>query len=93
MASTEKEKVEKSSIKRSLEGEVISNKMQKTIVVKVSRRYKHPVLGKTVTKSKKYKVHDENEIANVGDLVSIVECRPFSKTKHMTLNSILRKAS
>lgn len=89
---TEKKNDIKTSSRRTLEGEVVSCKMQKTIVVKVNRTFKHPVLGKTVTRAKNYKVHDENGIANVGDLVEIVEGRPLSKTKHMTLNSVLRSA-
>ena len=66
--------------------------MEKTIVVKVNRIFKHPFFGKAVTCSKKYKVHDENDKAKVGDLVEIVESRPISKTKHMVLKSILKKA-
>jgi small subunit ribosomal protein S17 len=66
--------------------------MDKTIVVKVSRTFKHSLLGKTVTKAKKYKAHDENGSASVGDVVEIVESRPISKTKHMVLGSVLRKA-
>lgn len=76
--------------KRVLEGEVISDKMQKTVVVKVTRRYKHPLLGKTVQKSKKYKVHDEQGEAHVGDWVEIAESRPLSKTKHMVLSRVIR---
>ena len=86
-------KEEKKVTKRILSGEVVSDKMQKTVVVEVTRRFKHPVLGKTIQKSKKYKVHDEKGEAKVGDLVEISECRPLSKTKHMILESVLRKAS
>ncbi|MBU1007474.1 30S ribosomal protein S17 [Candidatus Dependentiae bacterium] len=78
--------------KRVLEGEVVSDKMQKTVVVKVTRRFKHPLLGKTVQKSKKYKVHDEQGTAHVGDWVEIAESRPLSKTKHMVLSRIIRQA-
>lgn len=80
------------SSKRILTGEVVSDKMQKTVVVKVTRRYKHPVLGKTVQQSKNYKVHDEKEVAKVGDWVEISETRPLSKTKYMVLNCVVRKA-
>ena len=80
-------------VKRVLEGEVVSNKMQKTIVVEVVRRFKHPLLGKTVRKSKKYKVHDEQGAANVGDWVEICECRPLSKTKHMILHRVVKQVS
>jgi small subunit ribosomal protein S17 len=76
---------------RVLQGEVTSNKMDKTVVVKVSRRLIHPLYGKPVTRFKKYLVHDENNSANIGDWVEIAECRPLSKTKHMMLRSIVRK--
>ena len=77
---------------KALSGEVVSCGMDKTIVVKVNRTYKHPLLGKTLTKFKKYKAHDENSVAELGDWVEIVECRPISKTKHMSLSEVLRKA-
>ena len=80
-------------VKRVLSGEVVSDKMQKTVVVKVTRRFKHPLVGKTVQKAKNYKVHDEKEEARVGDLVEMSECRPLSKTKHMILERIVKKAS
>lgn len=92
MANNDKEKITKALTKRSLVGEVISCDMEKTIVVKVNRTFKHPLLGKTITRSKKFKVHDEDEVAKVGAFVEIVECRPISKTKHMSLNCVLRKA-
>ena len=85
--------VETKKVQRVLSGEVLSDKMQKTIVVKVTRRFKHPLLGKTVQKSKKYKVHDANEEARIGDWVEILEGKPLSKTKHMTLGRVVRKAS
>ncbi len=77
---------------RVLAGEIISCDMQKTVVVKVLRTFKHPLLGKTINLAKKYKAHDENEVAMLGDWVEISECRPVSKTKHMVLNRVLRKA-
>ena len=78
------------TVKRVLTGEVVSDKMDKTITVKVTRRFKHPLLGKIIQKSKKYKVHDEQGAAKVGDWVEISECRPLSKTKHMTLGQVVR---
>ena len=93
MVNSEKENASKAPSRRALKGEVVSCGMQKTIVVKVNRRFKHSLLGKTVTRSKKFKAHDEKGLANVGDFVEIVECRPISKTKHMSLNCVLRKAS
>lgn len=75
---------------RVLEGTVVSDKMQKTVVVEVTRTVKHELLGKVIKSSKKYKVHDENEVAQQGDWVEIVECRPLSKTKHMKLSRVVR---
>lgn len=76
-----------------LEGVVVSSKMDKTIIVKVPRVFKHAVLGKILRRYKRYAVHDESQQARVGDLVEIVECRPISKTKHMMLTRVVRKAS
>ncbi len=67
--------------KRILQGKVTSDKMDKTIVVEVERRYKHPLYGKYVKKHKKYHVHDEKNTYKTGDEVSIIETRPMSKTK------------
>jgi small subunit ribosomal protein S17 len=67
--------------KRVLQGVVVSDKQDKTIVVKVERRFTHPVLKKTVRRSKNYHAHDENNSAKAGDTVSIEESRPYSKTK------------
>jgi small subunit ribosomal protein S17 len=78
------------SVKRVLIGEVVSDKMQNTIVVKVTRRFRHPLIGKIVQRSKKYKVHDANEEAKVGDWVEIRESTPLSKTKHMVLDRIVK---
>ena len=65
--------------------------MNKTIVVKVERKFKDPVVGKIVRTFKKYKAHDEQGQAQVGDFVEITECRPLSRTKHMTLKSSCEK--
>ena len=67
--------------KRTLQGVVVSDKQDKTIVVQVERRYTHPVLKKTVRRSKKFYAHDEKNEFNVGDLVTIEERRPLSKLK------------
>ncbi|MDQ0998893.1 small subunit ribosomal protein S17 [Phyllobacterium ifriqiyense] len=67
--------------KRILQGVVVSDKNDKTIVVKVERRYSHPLLQKTVRQSKKYKAHDESNQFKVGDRVSIEESKPISKDK------------
>ncbi|AIL32048.1 30S ribosomal protein S17 [Basilea psittacipulmonis] len=66
---------------RTLIGKVVSNKMDKTVVVLVERRVKHPLYGKIVVKSAKYKAHDENNQYNEGDTVEIAECRPISRHK------------
>jgi small subunit ribosomal protein S17 len=68
-----------------LEGVVVSDKNDKTIVVKVERRLRHPVLKKTVRLSKKYHAHDEKNTAKTGDVVRIEETRPISKQKRWTL--------
>ncbi|MBF9047912.1 30S ribosomal protein S17 [Rhodobacterales bacterium LSUCC0031] len=67
--------------KRILQGTVTSNANAQTVTVSVERRFKHPVLAKTIRKSKKYRAHDENNEFNVGDTVRIQECAPKSKTK------------
>ena len=68
--------------KRILQGTVVSDKNQKTVVVKVERRFIHPVMGKTVRRSKKYHAHDETNEFGVGDMVWIEEHKPISKLKH-----------
>jgi small subunit ribosomal protein S17 len=74
-------------------GIVISNKMQKTIVVKIENRYAHPMYSKTLIKTKKYLAHDESEESNIGDKVLVEECRPLSKRKRWKLVQILSKSS
>jgi small subunit ribosomal protein S17 len=78
-----------SSHKKVLIGEVISDKMNKTAVVRITRTIKHPLYGKIVKRFKKYKVHDEHNACKIGDTVEIIESRPLSKTKHMVLNRIV----
>ncbi|SEA97194.1 30S ribosomal protein S17 [Rubrimonas cliftonensis] len=67
--------------KRILQGTVVSDKNEKTITVLVERRFTHPLMKKVVRSSKKYRAHDEGNIAKVGQTVRIVECRPISKNK------------
>ena len=67
--------------KRVLQGVVVSDANAKTVVVRVERRFIHPVMGKTVRRSKKYHAHDENKTYKVGDQVRIRECKPISKLK------------
>lgn len=74
-------------------GIVISNKMEKTIVVKIEDRYSHPIYSKTVKKTTKYLAHDELEMCNIGDQVLVEECRPLSKRKRWKLIKVLSKSS
>ena len=78
--------------RRTLTGKVVSNKMDKSITVLVERRVKHPVYGKYMTKSSKVHAHDEKNECNVGDVVSLSESKPISKTKAWQLVSILETA-
>ena len=71
--------------KRTLQGIVVSDKQKKTVVVRVERRFTHPLLKKTVRQSKKYYAHDENDEFSVGDVVRIEEHRPISKLKRWTV--------
>jgi len=74
-------------------GIVISNKMEKTIVVKIENRYRHPIYSKTLIKTKKYLAHDELGQCNIGDQVLVQECRPLSKRKRWKLVEIILKSS
>ena len=67
--------------KRILKGKIVSTKNNKTIIVQVTRKYRHPFYGKVISKSKKYHAHDETNKFKEGENVSIVECKPFSKMK------------
>ena len=73
-------------------GEVVSNKMQKTVTVLVERKVKHPLYGKIMTRSQKYHAHDEKGEFKMGDLVEISEGRPISKTKSWTVTRLVEKA-
>lgn len=79
----------RSSLRKERQGEVISNKMAKTIVVRVQRRFRHPVYKKVVTAFTKFYAHDEKGEAKVGDLVSIEETRPLSKLKRWRLVKVV----
>ena len=78
---------------RTLTGTVVSNKMDKSIVVLIERREKHPIYGKYVSKSSKLKAHDENNECKMGDVVTIAESRPLSKTKSWALVKIEERAA
>lgn len=79
--------------RRVLTGTVVSDKMEKTIVVQVLRRYKHPRYRKYVSERLRYKAHDEKNEAKVGDTVRIVSCRPLSREKRWALQAIVEKAT
>ena len=74
-------------------GIVVSNKMDKTIVVQVESRFPHPIYSKTMVKTKKYLAHDETEQCSIGDEVLVQETRPLSKRKRWTLTKVLSKSS
>jgi len=78
--------------KRILQGVVVSDKQAKTVVVKVERRFTHPLLKKTVRRTKNYHAHDENKAYKVGDTVSIEESKPISKLKRWTVVEPAAKA-
>ena len=73
-------------------GVVVSNKMNKSITVAVDRQVKHPIYGKFIKKTRKYMAHDENNDANIGDRVRIMETRPLSKNKNWRLVEIIERA-
>jgi len=79
--------------KRTVTGRVISDKMDKTITVLVERRVKHPVYGKYIKRSTKLHAHDANNECQIGDLVTISECRPISKSKTWVLEKIVERAA
>ena len=74
-------------------GRVSSNKMEQSATVVIERRVQHPMYGKFVRRSKKFMVHDADNVLNIGDLVQIRECRPLSKNKSWTLDKVLEQAS
>jgi small subunit ribosomal protein S17 len=83
----------KQGIKNEKIGQVVSTKMQKTIVVEVSRRVPHPLYKRIIGKRKKFYAHDEEGSAKTGDVVRIVECRPLSKLKRWKLAEVIRRAA
>jgi small subunit ribosomal protein S17 len=83
---------ESAKVVRSLSGRVVSDKMDKTVTVLVERKVKHPLIGKVVVKSNKFHAHDENNQCKEGDLVTITESRPLSKTKTWVVSKVSTKA-
>ena len=84
--------MEKRKLRKTRTGIVVSDKMDKTIVVAIRERVKHPLYGKIVNRTKKFKVHDEANQCGVGDKVRVMETRPLSKDKHWRLVEIVEKA-
>ncbi|MBI4696997.1 MAG: 30S ribosomal protein S17 [Gammaproteobacteria bacterium] len=84
---------EETKLKRTLVGEVVSNRMDKTIAVLIERRVEHPLYRKYVRKSTKLLAHDENNECNPGDKVAIEECRPISKRKAWKLQRVIERAA
>ena len=80
------------NLRKTMVGKVVSDKMDKTITVVVETKRNHPVYGKRINYSKKYKAHDENNSAKTGDIVRIMETRPLSKDKHFRLVEIVEEA-
>jgi small subunit ribosomal protein S17 len=81
---------ETTKVVRSLSGRVVSDKMDKTITVLVERKVKHPLIGKVVVKSNKFHAHDEKNECKEGDLVTITESRPMSKTKTWVVSKVVK---
>ncbi len=84
--------MEKRNLRKERIGTVVSNKMDKSIVVLVNRRMKHPIYGKFINKSKKFMAHDEKNECNIGDFVKIMETRHLSKRKTWRLVEVIEKA-
>ena len=81
-----------SKVRRRLTGRVVSDKMEKTVTVLVERKVKHPIYGKYVSRSQKYHAHDEKNEYHPGDVVTIEECRPLSRTKTWQVVQLVEKA-
>jgi small subunit ribosomal protein S17 len=92
MADMTNEQAIERNARKSRTGIVVSDKMQKTVVVAIERRVPHPIYGKMITRTKRLKVHDEENSAKVGDTVRIVETRPLSKDKRWRLVEIVNRA-
>jgi small subunit ribosomal protein S17 len=84
--------MEKRNLRKERIGLVVSNKMDKSIVVSIERRFKHPIYGKFVKKTNKFMAHDEKNECNIGDTVRIMETRPLSKNKNWRLVEIIERA-
>ncbi len=83
---------EERGMRKTRVGVVVSDKMDKTVVVEIRNRVKHPIYGKIMNRNKKFKVHDENNECGIGDTVRVMETRPLSKDKRWRLVEIIEKA-
>ncbi|MGV3653956.1 MAG: 30S ribosomal protein S17 [Noviherbaspirillum sp.] len=83
---------EKKTLRRTLVGKVVSDKMDKTVTVLIERQLKHPLYGKIIIRSNKYHAHDETNQAKTGDVVEIQEGRPISRTKAWTVTRVVQQA-
>ena len=92
MADTTEQKATERGARKTRTGLVVSDKMQKTVVVAIERRVPHPVYGKMVTRTKRVKAHDEENSAKTGDTVRIAETRPLSKDKRWRVVEIMQRA-
>ncbi len=88
---TEAKMTSSTKVVRTVSGRVVSDKMDKTITVLVERKVKHPLIGKVIVKSNKFHAHDEKNECKEGDLVTITESRPLSKTKTWVLSKVVTK--
>ena len=84
---------EQTSSNRTLQGRVVSDKMDKSVTVMVERQVKHPLYGKFIRRSSKVHAHDENNECGIGDLVIVEQCRPLSKSKNWRLVQVVEKAN
>jgi small subunit ribosomal protein S17 len=91
MADTHTQQIQQAGRQKIVVGEVVSNRMHKTIVVQVVRKKTHPLYGRVISKAKKFYAHDEKNEAHVGDVVRLEETRPLSKLKRWRLKEIVRK--
>jgi len=85
--------MEKRNLRKERVGLVVSNKMDKSIIVAIERRFKHPIYGKFIKKTNKFMAHDDKNDCNIGDTVRIMETRPLSKNKNWRLVEIIERAN
>jgi small subunit ribosomal protein S17 len=92
MSEVENKSVARSGRRKVRQGRVVSEKMDKTVVVTIESRVRHPLYGRIVRRTKKFKAHDERNEYHVGDVVEIVECRPLSKEKNWRVSRLVEAA-